>query len=324
MLKLKEAHEIIENELKKLYIPEAPAGLYEPIKYILSNGGKRIRPSIVLLSANLFSDDISEAVNPALGLEVFHNFTLLHDDLMDRSSKRRGKETVHLKWSDNIAILSGDAMSILAAQLMADTEAGQSKEIQKIFNKTAIEVCEGQMMDMDFETRTEVSIEEYIRMIELKTSVLLAAGFKIGALAGGAKMEDAELLYEFGRNLGLAFQLQDDFLDTYGNYETFGKKIGGDILNNKKTFLAINALNLSSPADKKTLLVYMSAGQDDPQKKIKEVISIFDKYHIAQITREKIEVYFNLALENLTRLQLPESKKTGMLSLYNSMKNRNI
>jgi geranylgeranyl diphosphate synthase, type II len=324
MLDLQNAQEIIEKELKKLNIPDTPASLYEPVKYILSNGGKRIRPSIVLLTANLFSDDISDAINPALGIEVFHNFTLLHDDLMDNSLKRRGNETVHIKWTENIAILSGDAMSILAGQLMANTKAKQAKDMLRIFNKTAIEVCEGQMMDMEFEKRIDVSIEEYIRMIELKTSVLLAAGFQIGALAGGAKMEDAELLYEFGRNLGLAFQLQDDYLDTYGNYETFGKKIGGDILNNKKTYLAINALNLSDKIDKETLQIYMSSDHNDPQEKIEVVKTIFDKYNIPKITREKIDLYFNIAQANLTKLNLSDDKMSGMLSFFNSLKYREI
>jgi len=322
MLNLQKAHQIIENELKNMEIPGDPKNLYDPVRYILSNGGKRIRPIIVLLTANMFTDEISNAIKPALGLEIFHNFTLLHDDLMDESNVRRGNKTVHIKWDPNIAILSGDVMSIIAGQLISESKAEKSVEMLRVFNKTAIEVCEGQMMDMDFEERSDVSIEEYLEMIKLKTSVLLAASFQIGALAGNSSMEESELLYEFGLNLGLAFQLQDDYLDTFGDVETFGKKIGTDILNNKKTFLLINALNLAEEKQKTILNQYIEDVSINPDEKIKAVVDIFKSCQTDKITSEKISWYFEKAMKKLQEINLPEQKKQVILELVNSLKSR--
>ena len=232
----------INNHISELQITRTPKGLYEPIEYILSLGGKRIRPVLMLMAYNLYKEDISSIYDPATGIEVYHNHTLLHDDLMDRSDMRRGKPTVHKVWNDNTAILSGDTMLILAFRYIAGCAPEHLKEVVDLFSLTALEICEGQQLDMEFESRSDVAEDEYIEMIRLKTAVLLAASLKIGAILAGASAADAENLYNFGMQIGVAFQLQDDLLDVYGDPEVFGKKIGGDILCNKKTYMLIKAL----------------------------------------------------------------------------------
>ncbi|WP_373827722.1 polyprenyl synthetase family protein, partial [Bacteroides heparinolyticus] len=233
--------ERINAHISALQFTRAPQGLYTPIAYVLSMGGKRIRPVLMLMAYNLYREDITRIFAPATGIEVYHNYTLLHDDLMDRADRRRGKDTVHRVWGDNTAILSGDAMLVMAYQFMAQCPEENLKEVMELFSRTALEICEGQQLDMEFERRKDVTEEEYLEMIRLKTSVLLAASLKIGALLGGASVEDAEYLYDFGMNLGVAFQLKDDFLDVYGDAAVFGKNIGGDILCNKKTYMLIKA-----------------------------------------------------------------------------------
>lgn len=322
MLSLKQARNIIEDELIKLEFPENPKELYQPVEYILSLGGKRIRPSLVLLTASIFSDDIKPAIGPALGIEIFHNFTLLHDDLMDNSEIRRGKATVHIKWNPNTSILSGDVMSILAGKYIGKTNTPFLKSALESFNRTAIEVCEGQMMDMDFELRNDVSIEEYIEMIRLKTSVLIAASLELGAITGGATKEHSKNLYDFGLNLGLAFQLQDDLLDSYGDTKTFGKKVGNDILTNKKTYLMITALSNTSDEDHNSLLKLMSQESFIPEEKISQVKNIYDKYDVAVITRNKIDDYFKKAQLNLNTISIPEDKKAVLRQFSSELMGR--
>lgn len=322
MLSLKDAQIRINKEIDNIDLPDEPLSLYNPVKYILEHGGKRIRPALVLLGANMFSDDIKPAIDPAIGIEIFHNFTLLHDDLMDNSEIRRGRETVHIKWSPNVSILSGDVMSILAVKYVAKTEAPLLSDILSTFNRTAIEVCEGQMLDMTFESRLDVSISEYLEMIRLKTSVLIAASLEIGALAGGAEKKSAQKLYDFGLNLGLAFQLQDDLLDSYGDTGTFGKKVGNDILTNKKTFLMISALNNSSAEDKALLLEILAQENFDPDRKIKSVKSIYNKCSVKHLTIEKINQYFELALQKLEDIELEDERKAVLRKFSLELKER--
>lgn len=323
MLSLEEAQKRILAELEHIQIPSEPGNLYAPVEYILSNGGKRIRPSLVLLGANVFSDDVSEALSPAVGIEIFHNFTLLHDDLMDHSAIRRGKKTVHLKWNPNIAILSGDVMSIMANEFISKVDERHLRSVLAVFNRTALEVCEGQMMDMDFETRDNVSINEYLEMIRLKTSVLIAGSLEIGAITAGAGEKSARELYEFGLNLGLAFQLQDDLLDSYGDTGTFGKKVGNDILTNKKTYLMISALQLASPSDLTRLKNLMEQKETEPSLKIQAVREIFDIYNVKSLITEKINSFFNLALQQLDKLEVPEERKSVLRSFSYDLMKRN-
>ena len=245
MKKLEDLQSIISEAVQKLDFPGYPAKLYEPISYILSLGGKRMRPALLLMACELFGGDVNKAISPALAIEVFHNFTLMHDDIMDNAPLRRGKTTVHERWNKNVAILSGDVMLIEGYKLMMQVEDRLLRPILDIFNTTAVGVCEGQQLDMEFETRDVVDINEYINMIRLKTAVVLGGALKIGALIGGAPAKDADLLSQFGVQLGVAFQLQDDILDVYGDPEKFGKQVGGDIISNKKTFLLIKALELA-------------------------------------------------------------------------------
>jgi len=286
-----EISEIISNEISKLNWTKEPHGLYEPIHYVLSLGGKRVRPALTLMACDLFSDDVKPAVSIALGIEVFHNFTLLHDDIMDHADIRRGKPTVHRKWDDNTAILSGDAMQIAAYQLVAETPEKYLKSVLDLFSKTAIEICEGQQYDVDFESREIVLADEYLEMIRLKTAVLLGCALKCGAIVGGADKKDAQLLYDFGINIGLAFQLKDDLLDVYGNEATFGKKIGGDILCNKKTYLLIHALELAKDDDKVELTRHLNDKHLLPEDKIAVVTSIYNKLGVRQICEDKMTFF---------------------------------
>lgn len=308
MLSFKEIQEKIEREIGQLEFDCPPKSLYEPITYILSLGGKRIRPALVLMAYNLYREDVEKAIRPAIGLEVFHNFTLLHDDLMDQADKRRNKPTVHKVWNANTAILSGDAMLIAAYQLIGETAPEHLKEVLDLFTRTALEICGGQQYDMEFESRMDVSEEEYLEMIRLKTAVLLACSLKTGAILGGASQEDAENLYRFGINIGLAFQLQDDLLDVYGDTKTFGKNIGGDILCNKKTFLLINALRRAEGEQKVQLEHWIARKDFDAAEKIAAVTNIYNVLGLKELSEAKMQTYYAEGMKNLAALSVPEER----------------
>ena len=299
---------IIESEINQLQFDRQPQHLYLPVQYILSLGGKRIRPALVLMACNLYCEEVEKAIKPAIGLEIFHNFTLLHDDLIDEADKRRNQLTVHKKWNTNTAILSGDAMLILAYQLIAETPQQQLKTILDLFTQTALEICEGQQYDMEFEMRRDVTEEEYMEMIRLKTAVLLACCLKVGALIGGASGEEANRLYQFGIFTGIAFQLQDDLLDTFGDPQTFGKNIGGDILCNKKTFLLIQTMLRASKQQKEVIRSFQSGRNDRPEEKITAIKSIYESLGVHELTNDKIQYYFDLAMKELSRLYLPADR----------------
>jgi geranylgeranyl diphosphate synthase, type II len=324
MLNLEAIIQRISGEIARLELKGSPAELYEPIEYVLSLGGKRLRPALVLMACDLFGGDTGKAISPALGIEVFHNFTLLHDDIMDNAPLRRSSPTVHEKWNPNIAILSGDAMFVRSWQLMMQVDDAVLREVLSIFSRSAIEVCEGQQMDMNFEQRTDVTIEEYERMIELKTAVLLAASLKIGALVGGASAADSEKIYDFGRNMGVAFQLQDDILDVYGEKEKFGKKVGGDIVSNKKTFLLLKAMELAE-GEMQEALGFLT-GPDSitlpSEEKVSAVTGIYDALDIKMLASQEVKRYFDEALHSLNALSVPEERKQVMRSFADGLMNR--
>lgn len=306
------------DALKKLN----PVNLYNPIDYSLEMGGKRLRPVLLLLSYNIFSESVQEAIPAAIAIEVFHNFTLLHDDIMDKAEMRRNMPTVHKKFSENSAILSGDAMAFLSYQYLLECNSVRLTEVLELFTKTAIEVCEGQQFDMEFESRLNVSESEYLEMIRLKTAVLLGCGLKAGALLANANSAVANQLYEFGINLGLAFQLQDDLLDSFGNQQTFGKKIGGDILANKKTFLLINALQNAETDQKNELLNWMNIGVFNPEEKISSVLKIYNQLNIKQLTEQKIDSYFQKCKTVFQQISVDQVRKKHLFEVSNSMLNR--
>lgn len=322
MYTLLEAQNLVEKHIQSLSIPDTPRELYEPVRYILSLGGKRIRPALVILACDLFDGDVASALIPAVAIEVFHNFTLLHDDIMDRSERRRGNPTVHIKYSENVAILSGDVMSIMASRLMNQAPGNVLNLVHDVFTRTAMQVCEGQQMDMNFEELLSVSEEEYLEMIELKTAVLIAASLKIGAILGGASQRDSEDLYEFGKNLGIAFQLQDDLLDTYGDPGVMGKNQGTDIVDNKKTYLAIKALETASDVQKEELIAWLGKKIFDPKEKIAAVKGIFDSMNIKAMTELRIEDYYQKALNNLENLNRPEERKAELYNFASFLKSR--
>jgi len=293
---------------KKEWIRE-PKNLYEPIDYIIQLSGKRIRPILTLMAADILSGDYKKAFPAALAVEVFHNFTLVHDDIMDDAPLRRGKKTVHEKWDLNRGILSGDAMLILAYQYFENYTPEIFQKLAILFSKTALEVCDGQQLDIDFETRNDVTIDEYLNMIRLKTSVLVAAALKMGAIVAESSEKNANLLYEYGLNLGLAFQLQDDYLDTFGNPETFGKQVGGDIIENKKTYLYLKAMELSSDDNKQKLAFFYNQKLEDNSIKIDEVKRIFEKYEIPSLIQKLIHDYTCLAFNLLEKMNLSKSNK---------------
>ncbi len=305
----------INQYIKELAFSRKPQGLYNPIEYVLSPGGKRIRPVLMLMAYNLYRDDVEAIFDPATAIEVYHNYTLLHDDLMDRADMRRGKATVHKVWNDNAAILSGDAMLVLAYQYMARVKTDCLKPVMDLFSQTALEICEGQQLDMEFETRHDVTEEEYIEMIRLKTSVLLAASLKIGALLGGASSADANALYDFGMHMGVAFQLKDDWLDVYGDPAVFGKKIGGDILCNKKTYMLIQALRSAKGDQLNELNDWIEAEQPNPQEKIAAVTRIYNATGVKQMCEEQIALYTRKGLESLERVALPAEMKEQLSQL---------
>lgn len=309
MYTITDLQKLVEQEITKQQFVVEPKGLYQPIDYVMGMGGKRIRPTLCLAGCYLFSDTIQNALKPSLSLEIFHNFTLLHDDIMDNADVRRNQPTVHKKWDENTAILSGDAMLIKAYQYAAEIEPQYLKSVLDVFSQTAIEVCEGQQYDMEFETRDDVKVDDYLNMIRLKTAVLLAASLKTGAIIGGASAQDADLLYKFGENIGLAFQLQDDFLDVYGDIETFGKAIGGDIVANKKTFLLLNALQLASGSLREDLINWINAKDFDAHEKIESVKNIYNSLKVDALAKEKMNFYFNNAITALDKVNGRESMK---------------
>ncbi len=299
----------VNDFIANLTYDRTPESLYEPVEYVLSAGGKRLRPVLLLMAYNLYKDDIEQAMWTACGLETYHNYTLLHDDLMDKADVRRGRMTVHNKWDENTAILSGDSMLVLAYERIAKCADDKLRDVLSCFTETALEIGEGQQYDMDFETRSDVSEEEYIEMIRLKTSVLLACALKIGALLAGADDEDQENLYRFGENIGLAFQLQDDYLDVYGDEKLFGKAIGGDICNNKKTYMLINALNLAQGGDKAQLDKWLSAQTFDKEEKIKAVTDIYNNVGVGHLAKNKMEHYLDVAKTYLSKVKVADERK---------------
>lgn len=325
MHSITQLQEIINTELQKRsddLRKMTPVNLYNPVDYSLEMGGKRLRPVLLLLGYNLFSDSVKEAIPAAVAIEVFHNFTLLHDDIMDKAEVRRNMPTVHKKFSENSAILSGDVMAFLSYQYLLECKSERLSEVLGLFTKTAIEVCEGQQFDMEFENRLDVSESEYLEMIRLKTAVLLACGLKAGALLANANNVVANQLYEFGLNLGLAFQLQDDLLDSFGDQQSFGKKIGGDILANKKTFLSINALQSAEGELKTELLNWMDVAEYNQEEKITAVLKIFNQLNVRQLTEQKIESYFQKCRTIFQQISVDEIRKRQLLEISNSMLNR--
>lgn len=322
MKSVDEISDLINRAIESLNWDREPAGLYAPIAYTLSLGGKRIRPALTLMACNLYTDELENALKPALGIEIFHNFTLLHDDIMDRAALRRGKPTVHLKWNDNTAILSGDVMQIAAYQLMTAAPAAVLKPVLDLFSRTAVEICEGQQYDMEFENREVVSAGEYIEMIRLKTAVLLGCALKTGAVIGGADDEDAQNLYAFGENIGLAFQLMDDILDVYGDEKTFGKKIGGDILCNKKTYLLIHALHKAEGAVAGQLDALLKGAAGTPEEKIEKVTAIYTTLGVKRIAEDAMNAYYHAAIEALAKVKVADDRKSVLLLLAKNLMNR--
>ncbi len=301
-----------------------PKQLYEPIEYIISLGGKRLRPILTLMVCDFFGTDYKKAINAALAVELFHNFSLIHDDIMDNAPLRRGKRTVHEKWDVNTAILSGDAMLIMAYRFFEHYEPEMFRELAKLFSETALQVCEGQQHDMDFEIRDTVCVKEYINMIDQKTAVLLGAAMKMGAIVAGASEDDQQKMYDFGRNLGIAFQIQDDYLDAFGNPDTFGKQVGGDIISNKKTFLYLMADEMGTALEREELINLYSIAPKDPTDKIIDVKKIFVDTGAAEATGKEIEQYSSRANKVLNGINISENKKELLQDFGKYLMNRNV
>ena len=316
--------ELITDYFSELHLTKDPKNLYEPIEYILSLGGKRMRPILTLMAAEVFDIDCKKALAAATAIEVFHNFSLVHDDIMDDAPLRRGNETVHEKWNINTGILSGDAMLILAYQHFEEYEPKIFRELAKLFSKTALEVCEGQQYDVDFETRDDVTIPEYLKMIEYKTAVLVAAAMKMGAIVAETTSENAELIYDFGLNLGLAFQLQDDYLDAFGDPETFGKQVGGDIIENKKTYLYLKAIAFSDENQKNQLMHLFSIHPSDNVDKITSVKEIFNASGASSATQQAIQDFTLKAFETLEKMNISSDKKNMLRTFGENLMNRNV
>lgn len=316
--------EKVNAYIKHMPYSHEPRKLYDPIEYELSLGGKRIRPVLMLMAYNMYKEDVDSILPQAVGLETYHNHTLLHDDVMDKADMRRGKPTVHNVWSENAAILSGDAMLILSYQLMADCPNEKLKEVLEVFTRTTMEICEGQQWDMEFETRSDVTVNEYVEMIRLKTSVLLAAALKIGAYLANSPEEDANQLYEFGQKMGLAFQLQDDYLDVYGDPKVFGKNIGGDILCNKKTYMLITALSQANEKQRVELNKWLTMYEYIPEEKIAAVTRIYNELEIGNQCQRMIDTYYAQGLEILNNLSLPNEKKETLKAFVCSLMNRKV
>lgn len=324
MFTASELLDIVKGHIAGLQFTRTPKGLYDPVSYVLSLGGKRIRPVLMLMAYNLYREDVKSILQSATGIEVYHNYTLLHDDLMDRADMRRGKATVHKVWNDNVAILSGDAMLVLAYQFMAQCASEKLKDVMDLFSLTALEICEGQQLDMEFEQRKDVKEGEYIEMIRLKTSVLLAASLKIGAILGGASKEDADALYDFGVNLGLAFQLKDDLLDVYGDPLRFGKNIGGDILCNKKTYLVIKAFEHANTDQEALLNDWFTRETFDPQEKIAAVTRLYNEIGVKALCENRIVEYSKRASESLNRVNVPAENKQELETMMNELMHREV
>ncbi len=324
MRPIAEYQNIISSFFESLHLEKEPKNLYEPIDYILALGGKRIRPVLTLMSCEIFDTNAQKALYAAAAVEVFHNFSLVHDDIMDDAPLRRGKETVHEKWNLNTGILSGDAMLILAYQYFENYEPKIFSQLAKLFSKTALEVCEGQQYDVDFETRNDVSITEYLKMIEYKTAVLIAAALKMGAIVAETSVENANLIYDFGLNLGIAFQLQDDYLDAFGDPKTFGKQVGGDIIENKKTYLYLKALEFSDTANKQELNQLFQTHVEDNTQKIERVKALFLSSGAADATQQAIQDFTFKAFETLEKMQLAADKKKILQLFGEKLMNRNV
>ena len=305
----------VNEALDNLVYDRQPPTLYDPIRYVLSLGGKRIRPVLMLLAYNLYREDPLRIMSQAIGVETYHNFTLLHDDLMDQADMRRGNETVHKKWNANQAILSGDTMILQAFERVGACESDKMKDVMEVFIQTTFEVGEGQQFDVEFETRDDVTEEEYIEMIRLKTSVLLACALKIGAILAGASKADADNLYKFGEQIGLAFQLQDDLLDVYGDPKVFGKNIGGDITSNKKTYMLINAVNRANASQREELMRWIDATTFDRNEKVAAVTRLYDEIGIRQLCEEKMEACYQLGLQYFDKVQVSDERK-AILKAY--------
>ncbi|MFL9831101.1 polyprenyl synthetase family protein [Flavobacterium sp. ST-87] len=321
---LSQYQEFVTEYLKSQLEVKEPKNLYEPIHYILHLGGKRIRPVLTVMSAEIFDVSYEKALPAALAVEVFHNFSLVHDDIMDDAPLRRGNVTVHEKWDTNTAILSGDAMLILAYQYFEKYEPVIFQALAKLFSKTALEVCEGQQWDVDFETRNDVTIPEYLKMIEYKTAVLVAAAMKMGAIIAQTSDENADLIYEFGLNLGLAFQLQDDYLDAFGNPETFGKQVGGDIIENKKTYLYLKAMEFANAMDRQELADLFSIQMEENEAKIVQVKEIFINSGASAATKKAIEVYTFKAFDTLDKMDVEAEKKQILRSFGENLMGRKV
>ena len=323
MLNSSEILKLVNDYLSQLPYERKPKSLYEPVEYVLSIGGKRIRPVLTLMGYNLWKEDPERILMPAVGLETYHNYTLLHDDLMDNADMRRGHETVHRRWDANKAILSGDSMLVLAYQRMQQVPAEKLPAVLNLFTETALEIGEGQEYDMTFETRNDVTENEYIEMIRLKTSVLLACALKTGALLADAPQEDADRLYRVGEQVGLAFQLQDDLLDVYGDPKVFGKAIGGDITSNKKTYMLINAYNRANEKQRKELEHWIGAKEFNRQEKVAAVTRLYDAIGIRQLCEDKINYYFQQASQTLSEVNVPEERKAQLRKYMDELLHRN-
>ena len=324
MHSIQQYQEFVLEYLKAQHCDKEPKNLYEPIHYILDLGGKRMRPVLTLMSAEIFDSEYSKALPAALAVEVFHNFSLVHDDIMDDAPLRRGNVTVHEKWDINTGILSGDAMLILAYQYFEHYEPIIFRELAKLFSKTALEVCEGQQWDVDFETRSDVTIPEYLKMIEYKTAVLVAAAMKMGAIVAQTSIENGELIYDFGLNLGLAFQLQDDYLDAFGDPATFGKQVGGDIIENKKTYLYLKAIEFASSEERKQLLQLFSVSLGDNLSKIEAVKTLFNTTGASKATQQAIQDYTLKAFATLDKMNISSDKKAMLKTFGENLMNRNV
>lgn len=312
--------EQIEQAIEQIHYPSHPESLYAPISYIMSLGGKRVRPTMLLMAVDLFNADIKAGIPAALAIETFHNFTLVHDDIMDNAPLRRGQQTVHEKWDVNTAILSGDVMMVEANKHLTTVNVSVLKPALDTFNATAQGVCEGQQLDMEFESRQDVSIEEYVDMIRLKTAVLLGGAMKLGAIVANASTDDAELIYTFGENLGIAFQLQDDILDVYGDPEKFGKQVGGDIISDKKTFLRLKLQELANLADQASIVE--QSGNKNHQEKVSVITALYDRYQVRELATELMKKYLDIAFGALEQINVPATRKNQLTTIANQLMNR--
>ena len=324
MHSIKDLQQQLQVSLSGLSFQKKPKELYEPINYTLTLGGKRMRPVLLLMGCDLFGGDISKAMTPAMGIEVFHNFTLLHDDIMDNAPLRRSQPTVHQKWNPNIAILSGDTMVVEAYKLIINVDDSYLREVLNLFNETAIYVCEGQQLDMNFESQKLVTIADYLAMITLKTAVLLAASLQIGAMIAGADRADAERLYNFGKYLGIAFQLQDDILDVYGDKDKFGKQVGGDIISNKKTYLLLKAFELADTETSISLNELLTDKSLLPEEKVEAVTAVYDRLKVKDFAKAEMLSHYQRAMQEMEAIRLPKERKSVLLSFAETLKERDF